>query len=468
MRQRLVETVIIILLVLVTAGLGYWIFSHYSQVWGPLVAEVGLTPPEARPANIAASGFIEVRQIDVAPEVSGRIARLLVDEGDQVTEDQMLVQIDTDLLDASITEAQAAVSMAQAQLARVEAGARSQEIDVAQAMLVQAEAKRDAAYQAWQDAILLRDNPQELDMQIAAARSQLASLAHRIEQLAALKDGAQLIDDLRGRQVKIVEQGFDYSVTIPGDGKKSGHINLPEGEKRQAWAGWNLATTDLWQAWVALNQAVARQDAARQELSDLLAVRNNPQQAEMKVAQAEANYQQAIAEAGTAQANLRKSQAGATSEQIQLARTQVDQALRALDVLRLQRQKYTLYAPMSGMVINRVVHEGENALPGKTLLTLGNLDSVDLTVYVPEPDVGQVDLQQPVNVTVDSFPNQAFAGEVVWIADQAEYTPKNVQTQAERVTTVFAVKVRIPNPEHKLKPGMPADAVLLASQPAGN
>jgi HlyD family secretion protein len=465
MRQRLVETSIIIVLLLVTVGLGYWIFSHYAQVWRPLVAEVGLAPPEAQPAGIAASGFIEVRQVDVAPEVSGRIARLAVDEGDQVTQDQVLAQIDTDLLDANIAEAQAAVSMAQAQLAHVEAGTRSEEIAVAQALLVQAAAKRDAAYQAWQDAILLRDNPQELDMQIAATRSELASLEHRIEQLAALKDGAQLIDDLRGRQVTIVEQGFDYSVTIPGDGKISGHVSAPEGEKRQAWAGWNLATTDLWQAWVGLNQAVARQDVARQELSNLLAVRNNPQQAEIKVAQADADYQQALAEVGTAQANLRKAQAGATSEQIQLARTQVDQAVSALDVLQVQRQKYTVYAPMSGMVIKRVVHEGENALPGETLLTLGNLDSVDLTVYVPEPDVGQVTWQQPVNVTVDSFPNQVFVGEVVWISDQAEYTPKNVQTQAERVTTVFAVKVRIPNPEHKLKPGMPADAVLLAGQP---
>jgi HlyD family secretion protein len=465
MRQRLVETTIIIVLLLATVGLGYWIFNHYAQVWRPLVAEVGLAPPEAQPAGIAASGFIEVRQVDVAPEVSGRVARLAVDEGDQVTQDQVLAQIDTDLLDANIAQAQAAVSMAQAQLARVEAGARSEEIAVAQAMLVQAAAKRDAAYQAWQDAILLRDNPQELDMQIAATRSELASLEHRIQQLAALKDGAQLIDDLRGRQVTIVEQGFDYSVTIPGLGKKSGHVSAPEGEKRQAWAGWNLATTDLWQAWVGLNQAVARQDAARQKLSDLLAVRNNPQQVDIKVAQADADYQQALAEVGMAQANLRKAQAGATSEQIQLARTQVDQVISALGVLKVQRQKYTVYAPMSGMVIKRVVHEGENALPGKILLTLGNLDSVDLTVYVPEPDVGQVTWQQPVNVTVDSFPNQVFAGEVVWISDQAEYTPKNVQTQAERVTTVFAVKVRIPNPEHKLKPGMPADAVLLTSQP---
>ena len=101
------------------------------------------------------------------------------------------------------------------------------------------------------------------------------------------------------------------------------------------------------------------------------------------------------------------------------------------------------------------------ALPGKTLLSLANLDAVDLTIYVPETEVGQVALDQQVAVTVDSFPGQTFMGHVIFISDQAEFTPKNIQTKEERVNTVFAVKVRIPNPDHKLKPGMPADATLV-------
>jgi multidrug resistance efflux pump len=431
-------------------------------VWNRLLVELEITTPEAEAARITASGFIEVRQVSIAPEVSGRIARLRVDEGDQVREGQVLIEIDTDLLDAQIAEAEAAVAMAEAGLARVEAGVRAEDIAVAEAAVVMAEAQRDAAHQAWQDAILLRDNPQELDIKIASARSQIATMEHRIQQMSALKDAAELVDALRERQVAIVEEGIDWSVKLPDGRKLSGHAEVPEGGKRQAWAGWNLATTDMWSAWVYLNQAIAARDAAQQNLNDLLALRENPQQANVQVAQALAAYQQARAAVGVAKANLDMARAGATQEQIDVACNGVEQARTALDALIVQRQKYTLYAPMDGTVVERIGHEGENALPGTTLLTLGSFDTVDLTIYVPEPDVGKVFLEQPVEVSVDSFPGETFLGRVVWISDQAEFTPKNVQTKEERVNTVFAVKVRIPNPDHKLKPGLPADAVLVS------
>jgi multidrug resistance efflux pump len=342
----------------------------------------------------------------------------------------------------------------------VEAGARAEEIAVAQAGVGLAEAQRDAAYQAWQDAILLQDNPQALDLQIAAARSQITVIEHRIQQMAALKDAAELMNNLRGRQAKIAEEGIDYRFSIPGYGSFSGHANFPEGEKRRAWSGWNLAATDVWSAWVNLNQALAARDAAQQHLRDLLALRDKPQQAKVQAAQTKAVYQQAVAAVEVAKANLDIARAGATEEQIEVARTGLEQAHAALDALKVQRQKYTLQAPITGLVIERIAHEGEMALPGTALLTLANLNAVDLTVYVPEPDVGKVFLAQPVEVSVDSFPGETFPGQVVWISDEAEFTPKNIQTKEERVNTVFAVKARIPNLDHKLKPGMPADAVL--------
>jgi HlyD family secretion protein len=461
MRQRIVP-LIIILLLLALGGGGYWYFSHNPQTWHQLLVELELATPEAEKAGIAASGFIEVRQVTIGPEVSGRVAQLMVDEGDQVREGQVLLEIDADLLDAQIVEAEATVAMAEAQLARVQAGVRPERISVAETAVTMAEAQRDAAYQAWQDAQLLRDNPQELDLKIAATRSQIAVAERRIEQLVPLKDASELLDKLRERQVDIVEEGVNYHFSIPGYGSFSGHYNFAEGEKRQAWAGWNLATTDLWSAWVNLNQAVVARDAAQQNLHDLLAQRDNPQQAEVQVVQAEAAYQQAVAAVGVAKANLDNLRAGPTQEQIEVARTGVEQAHAALDALKVQRRNYTLHAPISGMVLERVIHEGENALQGTTLLTLGNLDTVDLTVYVPEPEVGKVFFEQPVEVTVDSFPDETFLGQVIWISDKAEYTPKNIQTKEERVTTVFAVKARIPNPDQKLKPGMPADAVLVA------
>jgi multidrug efflux pump subunit AcrA (membrane-fusion protein) len=462
MRKRIAPIIVVSLLAL--AGGAYWYVNNYPRAWEPALVELGLITPEAEASAIRASGFIEVRQVEVAPEVSGRIARLLVDEGDAVQEGDLLAEIDAALLDADMAEAEAAVRLAQAHLARVEAGARAEEIELARSMVVQAETQRDAAYQAWQDALMLRDNPQELDLQIAATRSQLAVVERRIEQLAAVKDAAELVEDLGAQQVTIVEEGVDFSIKLPDGSKISRHFEMPEGTKREAWAGWNLAGTDLWKAWVNLNQAIAQQDALRQTLNGLLALRNDPQQAEIQAARQQAEYEQVAASVGSAVANLDKLQAGATQEQIARARTRVRQAQAALDVLRVQREKYTLRAPISGMVVQRTVHEGESALPGTVLLTLGNLDSVKLTIYVPEPDVGRVAFHQPVQVSVDSYPGETFTGEVIWISDQAEYTPKNIQTKEERVSTVVAVKVQIPNSEHKLKPGLPADALLLPAE----
>jgi len=87
-----------------------------------------------------------------------------------------------------------------------------------------------------------------------------------------------------------------------------------------------------------------------------------------------------------------------------------------------------------------------------------------LTVYVPENKLGQVRVGQRVEVRVDSFPERLFSGRVVAIAHEAEFTPRNVQTQEERVNMVFAVDVRIPNPDHALKAGIPADAVIVTEE----
>ena len=109
---------------------------------------------------------------------------------------------------------------------------------------------------------------------------------------------------------------------------------------------------------------------------------------------------------------------------------------------------------------------GEVASPGAVLMTVANLDEVTLTLYIAEDKIGRVKVGQGVEVRVDSYPGEVFEGEVSYISSEAEFTPKNVQTKEERVSMVFAVKVRIGNEGHKLKPGMPADAVIKCSQEA--
>jgi HlyD family secretion protein len=94
------------------------------------------------------------------------------------------------------------------------------------------------------------------------------------------------------------------------------------------------------------------------------------------------------------------------------------------------------------------------------MVSLADLSDLTLTVYVPEPDMGLVSLDQPVSVYVDTFPGERFEGNVSYISNEAEFTPKNVQTKEERVNTVFAVKIKLNDQNQLLKPGMPADAVL--------
>jgi HlyD family secretion protein len=98
--------------------------------------------------------------------------------------------------------------------------------------------------------------------------------------------------------------------------------------------------------------------------------------------------------------------------------------------------------------------------PGSTLLTLGRLDELTITVYVPEDRLGEVAMGQVANVTVDSFPGETFTAAVTYISSQAEFTPRNVQTVEGRKNTVFAVKLKLGDTSGKLKPGMPADVTF--------
>jgi multidrug resistance efflux pump len=130
-------------------------------------------------------------------------------------------------------------------------------------------------------------------------------------------------------------------------------------------------------------------------------------------------------------------------------------------LLELQIEKTSIRSPLDGVVIRRSLHVGEVASPGATIMVVTQVDPVELTLYVPESQIGQVKLGQKVDVRVDSFPNDNFQGEVTFISGKAEFTPRNVQTQKDRVNLVFAVKVRIPNADQRLKPGVPADATFL-------
>ncbi|MEW5957504.1 MAG: efflux RND transporter periplasmic adaptor subunit [Chloroflexota bacterium] len=454
------------IVLLVIAGLiggGYWYFNQHPQQLTQLQLKFGMITQAEAGGVQSVSGYIETEEVNVAAETGGRIARLVVDEGDTVQAGQVLVELDTDLLDARIRQAEAGIATTQAQLARTEAGIRVEEIAKAEAAVAVAEANVAAASTRWQDAITLRDNPQELDMQIDAARTALELAKLQIARAIPIKDAGEALWALGQQNWEWTQENHRFCRSHPVTGEKvCGSFSASEGQQQDAGVAWNLAGAQMWEAWVDLNSAVQAQQDAETALNDLLRLRNDPQEADIKVAQAEAAYQTALAELAVAEAQVASLKAVPRAEQVNIASAQVKQAEADLTALQVERDKHTLKAPLAGWVVERVAHEGEMAAPGVSLLTLADLTQVTLTVYVPEPDIDTVSIGQRVNVFVDAFPGEPFSGQIITISDEAEFTPKNVQTKEERVNTVFAVKIKLDNQDQRLKPGMPADAVLSA------
>lgn len=144
---------------------------------------------------------------------------------------------------------------------------------------------------------------------------------------------------------------------------------------------------------------------------------------------------------------------------LQAARAQSGQLEAALRRSKSRIKEITLYSPVKGVVLSRNFEVGEVALPGSAILTVADLSTVRLNVYVPGPDLARIRVGNRARVRVDGLERE-FEGRVESIADEAEFTPKNVQTADARARLVYEVRIRLPNPDRILKPGMPADAQI--------
>jgi multidrug resistance efflux pump len=156
-------------------------------------------------------------------------------------------------------------------------------------------------------------------------------------------------------------------------------------------------------------------------------------------------------------------QAGQVVAQIDdsLVRLQFRQADAATQQqLAIQADRFQLKSPISGVITRVPTHVGEVASAGQTVAAVADLNALDLTAYVLERDLGRVRVGQEVAVTADPFPGRSFYGVVTSTNQQAEFTPRNIQTQRDRLNLVFGVKIRVDNPNGELKPGMPADATF--------
>lgn len=151
---------------------------------------------------------------------------------------------------------------------------------------------------------------------------------------------------------------------------------------------------------------------------------------------------------------------------VKVAQASVHSGEQSEQLSRIMAGYATLVAPFDGVVLTRQAELGEVVAPGTPVLTLADLDHVWLRAYLNEADLGRVRLGQQVAVSSDSFPGKRFDGRLSFISSKAEFTPKSVETHAERVTLVYRVKIDIDNSAHQFVPGMPADALIAPAAPA--
>ena len=318
---------------------------------------------------ILANGRLEGDRISVASRFAGRVSRLLVREGDEVTRGQELARLQDDQVRARLEQAQAQRAALESQLQ-----AARRELD-----------------------ILKRQVP----LKIETAE---ADVAHAEAAVAAAKARAHQARKDAARYAKLA---------------KTGSVDRYRAD--QADLAWAVARADLATAMAALTQA-------HKQLAEAQLGKEDIQAKASRVAAAEAREREAVAAV-----------AGARS---------------MLDDLVIK-------APAGGIITTRIVDEGEVVAAGAPLLTIVDLDRLYLKVYVPERQIGKLRLGLPARIYTDAFPDQPFSARVRYIASRAQFTPKEVQTPDERVKLVYAVRLYLDrNPEHRLTPGLPADAVI--------
>ena len=159
---------------------------------------------------------------------------------------------------------------------------------------------------------------------------------------------------------------------------------------------------------------------------------------------------------------LKLLQSGFRKETIAVARAQLAEAQAAVEAAKVALEDLQVTSTINGTVTRKHAEPGETLAAGRPVVTITDVTHPWVRVYMPENQIGKVQLGAPARIKIDTFPDREFTGRVSYVSSQAEFTPKNVQTQEERVKLVFAVNVTVDNPEGALKPGMPADVSIAA------
>jgi len=443
---------------------------------------------------LTASGTIEATIVNVSPEMAGKVKEVLVEEGRPVRMGDPVL-----ILDDSLLAAQRAVAVSQLDSARagVQAaqnaltGAQSQYQITLEAELAQGKSTRLEDWFADPD---LFDQPgwyytreeqiQAMQAQVEIAQTEvqsaeakLASISQSLEQAEFLKAEERL---LNARLAYLVAQDVNYHA------QNSATEDTPKGRYNRTHCGTNAGyfvenarltnqiykcTGDehLGQAGSNLyNSARDELEHAQKDYNVLLGTEaaDAVLQARADVSVAQERYYAGLDFLRDLRTGDQSTGVTAAQSMVDQAQTAVEQAQKAvaqaqanLDLIDTQLEKITITAPMDGMILTRNIEAGEFVQPGTVAFAMADLNNITITVYVPE-DRLQISLGQAAQITVDSYPGETFTGEIIHIADQAEFTPRNIQTVEGRSSTVYAIKLKVTDSEGKLKIGMPADVVF--------
>jgi multidrug resistance efflux pump len=469
----------IVILLVILSTIGYYAFRS-------LTVEAS--------GELTASGTIESVVVNVSPEMAGKVKEVLVEEGQTVRVGDPLLSLDDSLLAAQRTVAQSGIDSARSALLTAQSAyamAQAQYDATLTAARTQEGAARLTDWSPrtpnWFEQPLWYFSQQE---QIQAAQAEVESAQLGVDQAQA--DLERVIQELGSSdfleaeaQLSSARMSYLIAKSVRDHAQVTGGKVSPEDVKvdlppfapsykiRIAIAKTLSGDSDILSAAQdAFDEADVELDAAQKVYDDLLtsetADRVLDARAVLSVAQE--RYEVAMDTLSRLQTGVNSPQVNISSEAVNQAdahRKQAESAIRQaeanLALLDTQISKLNVNAPADGTVLMRNIQPGEFVQPGSIALTLANLSELTITVYVPENRLNEIKLGQQAKVTIDvaTGDSPVFDAEIIHISDQAEFTPRNVQTVEGRSSTVFAVKLKVNDPDGKLKIGMPADVTFV-------
>ena len=410
--------------------------------------------------QLKVSGTIETTEVIISPELPGKVVDVFVDEGAVVSQGAPLFKLDDTLLQAQRSAAVASLNTAIASVNTAQAARDTAQANYDLALIAaRAEAVTNRTSD-WQASDL---SGYTLPGGYFSRQELIDAAASEVEAAMAERDRVQ--DDLNDKLADSAGANFVEAEQTLLDSRFAEQTALDTLNRAKLSSDQDLvdkaqAVYDDKQAQTEAAQVDYDELADSQIALDIISLRFDLSIAQERYESAQDRLLQL--QIGEASPKLKAALLVQNQADLAVAQAEalVSQAQSQINLLDVQIGKMMVLAPSDGTILTRKIQPGEMAAAGAAAFTLGQLDNLTIVVYVPESVYGTLSLGQMAELTVDSFPGEIFHAEITRIADQAEFTPRNVQTVEGRKATVFAIHLSVKDPEGKLKPGMAADVTF--------